>query len=153
MLSKTRVQDRWVRPAASAGSQRPGELLAKRLPRPVEPGFHRRDRLAEQLRGLLVGELLDVPERHDRPVALGQGVERPLQYPARLAREELALGILRPVGEEIGAVALPVTVRLEGRQVLLERGLELAALAPSFVQRRVRGDPVDPAPEGRALLE
>src|SRR5881628_1325941 len=46
-----------------------------------------------------------------------------------------------------------MAVRLEGRQELLEGRLELLALAPALVQRRIGGDAVDPAPKGGSPFE
>src|SRR5438128_630933 len=135
------------------GHERSGQLLAEGHARPMEPGFHGSDRLTDQLGDLLVRELFDVPEGQHRPVALGQRVERPFQRLARLTREKLTLRILRPVRQQERAVALAVAVLLERRQVLLERGLELMPLAAPLVESRVRRDPVDPAPEGRASRE
>src|SRR5437016_12804748 len=135
------------------GRERSGELLAEGHARPMEPGFHGPDRLTDQLGDLLVRELFDVPEGQHRRVVLGQRVERPFQRLARLTREKLTLRILRPVRQQERAVALAVAVLLERRQVLLERGLKLMPLAAPLVESRVRRDPVDPAPEGRASRE
>src|SRR3989475_2558694 len=135
------------------GHERSGQLLAEGHARPMEPGFHGSDRLTDQLGDLLVRELFDVPEGQHRPVALGQRVERPFQRLARLAREKLTLRILRPVRQQERAVALAVTVFVERWQELLQRGLELMPLAAPLVESRVRRDPVDPAPEGRASRE
>src|SRR6266705_2383017 len=46
-----------------------------------------------------------------------------------------------------------MAVRLEGRQELLEGRLELLALAPALVQRRIGGDAIDPAPKGGSPFE
>src|SRR5262245_20293755 len=46
-----------------------------------------------------------------------------------------------------------MAIRLKGRQQVLERRLELRALATTLVQRRIGGDPVNPASKRRSPLE
>src|SRR5262249_26274768 len=131
-----------------AGScEGPGELLTQAHAGPVQPRLHRRDRLLEDGGNLLVREVFDIPQDEHHAVVARKAVDRLLEPPPPLAREELFLWVLRPVGEEVCPIARPMAICLEGRQEILEGRLELDALAPTLVQRRVGGDSIDPASE------
>jgi hypothetical protein len=89
----------------------------------------------------------------DGAVVLGERVDRALENPPPLAGKAVLLRALRPVGAQERARTVAVAVGLEGRQEILERRLDLQALAAPLVERRVGADAIDPARQRRASFE
>jgi hypothetical protein len=65
----------------------------------------------------------------------------------------IASGVSGPVGEQEERYTLAMAVGPIGRKLLLERHLELGALATPLDERGVGGDAVEPAAERGAPLE
>jgi hypothetical protein len=122
------------------------ELLAQRHARAVQARLHRGDRLAHDLRGLLVGQLLDVAQQDDRPVVRRQQIDGPADVGVELAGEHLVLSAGRPVGEQEGALPRPVPVVLEARELVFEAHLQLAEHRPHLILAR------DVGPDGNRAV-
>ena len=96
---------------------------------------------------------LDVAQDHHRPVVGREQVDGPSHEGLGLPGEQTILGGGGPVGEQERALSRPVTVLLEGRQVVLEAHLELVAFAATAQQGGVGRHPVEPGPQRGPLLE
>src|SRR5262249_46498700 len=105
--------------------ENPRELLTQSHAGAVQPRLHRRDWLLEDRGNFLVREIFDIPQDEHGAVVVWKAVDRLLQHPPPLAREQLLLRVLRPVGKEVRPIAYPMTIRLEGRQKVFEGRLEL----------------------------
>src|SRR6266545_387659 len=129
------------------------------FPHPVKPDTPdpgargRAVRLPENLRHLLVGQLLHVPEHEERAVVFREPVEGRLEDLPRLAREQLVLRGVGPIRQHPGPVSFAMAVGEEGRQAILQADLQLAALAPALDERGIGRDPIEPGPESRPSLE
>src|SRR5262245_2925528 len=111
MILKTRL-----RVLGFAGScEGPGELLTQDHAGAVQPRLHRRDWLLEDSGNFLVREVFDIPQDEHHAVVVRKAVDRLLEHSPLLAREELLLWVLRPVGEEVRPIARPMAICFEGR--------------------------------------
>jgi len=119
----------------------------------VEPRLDRGDRLVEDPRGFFIRQLLDVPQDEHGTVGFGQLIDGVGEDGARLSVEKLSLWRLRPIGQQVRTITLPVAIFLKGREVLLEADFKLGPLAPPLEEGGVGCHAVDPGAQGRSALE
>src|SRR5215211_2803806 len=127
-------------------------------PAPVQQHALVARRELEHVANLLRAEPLDVAERHDQPLALGQLGQRHAELLARLERAEPALGVLPGPGRRRPALVATEAVldRERAAVLVLEREAgerQRARLALGAGPRLVDRDAEEPGLDRRAALE
>jgi hypothetical protein len=118
------------------------QLQPEHPPRPMEAGIDGARRELQDPGDLFIGHSLDVPERQDDPVFLGQTLDQSLdEEPPRLGLL-LALGPLSLFPVREGQLADVIQRDFLGPPFLPEKVLDM-----------VHGDPVQPGPEFRLPVE
>ena len=131
----------------------PGELFPQRHACPVEPGLHRRHRIADCVSHLLVRQSLDVPKDQDCPVRFREAIYRALEELPRLSGQQLGFRGLRPISVQVGWIACAVTICEERRKLRFQRNFSIRPPPPSLEQGCICGHSVKPATQRSPAFE